>query len=421
MLFQVSLMLLKALGGFPFTKSKNTSGVVPKDNHQKVPSSHQREDGLSDYGYYDQLQRRDVYKQSRGWMLWSLCVSVIMVCYLVNTIVVVHFMGEGDLIIHKSTFVVAKKTHITICSLSIFLMVTYMTANKWTAKEMITKLNILLNTYEPTEDLIHKIFFMINMVLFWSSYCCTLVIYIFYVIFKPSMNVAREICTSFLYCLVNTIAMTFFYSATRVMCTVYQDIRTHLSCVISSSDDTERWCYRDAGSSPFVVSATTSCTNCHCKATTGLIRTEPLCEVESVESTNISTNITHRKDESLSVPRNWHNGDPRGINSKPKKERVVAAKHQLLTLQVFLKEIQKNLLAVHAFHRSLIDYLGALITLMMLTSVVYCILSCFYLSYLHQFNIPKRFMSVAYLVMAILPVVVLANIPVMLQSQVTVY
>lgn len=207
--------------------------------------------------------------------------------------------------------------------------------------------------------------------------------------------------------------MTFFYSAVRIMCTVYEDITTSVSQTFSSSKN-QSYSQKVPEGAPLGTSEISRISQR--QYPTYLLRSMSLCELTEAGKYS-RTNVTRSKETFINIPSSLHEHHSAShFNDEQESGSITST--NCFCLQMLRNEVQTMLIEVRQFHQLLNDYLGPLITLIILTSLVYSILSCFYLFNFTQFSLAMRAVSVSYVGLAFLPLVVLTNIPVMLQTQV---
>lgn len=149
---QISLYLLKILGGFPFRRKEEKASVISETSVLKSFSSKPHRLDLRKVQYTQRLEAVHKYELSRGWKLWSSVVFATVLCYLVYTILVLFSYYESSYSHYDNTFFVAKKIRVFICSASIVLMMAYFRAKRRVAKDVMTRLQMLITSVHVTSE-----------------------------------------------------------------------------------------------------------------------------------------------------------------------------------------------------------------------------------------------------------------------------
>lgn len=314
------------------------------------------------------------YEVRLGYRIWTGCVALVMLCHAV--VALFEIPNTNQKFTTQVTLLVANKVREVITSLTVVVMEVY----------LLSKSSLALLTASQCLDLLpashgHSSSFSSNVWVTVSGIffiICNIVVLTSYV--AHSTHVERNIkneailysftqCTeTIIYLLVNTFVIIFFYTVIQILCGVLENVRKQLM---------EAWATKQKWES--ATQQTPCVLPCHAETIAKGSSTDPSFCTHAGKNSKVKF--------------------PEDLADVTKSSRTMLA--QLQTLQ-----------------RSLNRYLGLPVTLIMLTSVIYSILACFYLSYMRRMTGWMRLMSISYLAMAIVPQLLLSNFPVFLQTQV---
>ncbi|KAK8383283.1 hypothetical protein O3P69_011632 [Scylla paramamosain] len=248
----------------------------------------------------------------------------------------------------------------------------YLLASSSSAVETVNQyLDLMPVSRRRPATLLTDLWVAVSGVLFLGGNCIVLTSYVYYLIHNGICGYIFHVITQYietiLYLLINCFVITYLYTVILLFCVVFERIKRQLIGVCSRLDVRE-----DVNIHKIIL-----------KMYEGEASVQPP-DTESDVATHRRANKANKVSEDL--------------------KRIA-------------KDCRRTLSQMHLLHYSLNRYLGLPITLIMLTSVVYSILACFYLSYMYFMTTAMRIMSVSYFLIGVLPQILLSNLPVLLQTQ----
>ena len=308
-----------------------------------------------------------------GWRVWAWCVGLILVCYVTLVVFEVPRVGTRYST-WPATLMVANKVREMITSLTVLITEIYLLASSSRAVETANLyLDLLPASGRRPATIQTDLCVAVSGVLFLGGNCVVLASYVYYLTYNGICGYIFYVITQYvetiLYLLINCFVVTYLYTVVLLFCAVFERIKRQLVEACSKCDVTE-----DVNLRRIIFNMYRGETN--------------------VQPPDIDTDAaTHRR-----------------ANSKANKGGEDLVK--------IAKDSRRTLTQLHLLHYSLNRYLGLPITLIMLISVVYSILACFYLSFMYFMTNAMRVMSVSYFMIGFLPQILLSNLPVLLQTQV---
>ncbi|XP_045113754.1 uncharacterized protein LOC123506010 [Portunus trituberculatus] len=363
---RVSLFLLRLVGGFPYQRRKT-------NEYMKTVTQVYTQMYVSEAGQRRaSAERPPRYHARTGWRVWAWCLGIILVCYVTLVVFEVPRVGTRYSA-WPATLMVANKVREMITSLTVLVTEVYLLASSSRAVETTNQyLDLLPASGRRPATLTTDLCVAVSGLLFLGGNCIVLASYVYYLSYNGICGYIFYVITQYvetiLYLLINCFVIAYLYTVILLFCTMFEKMKRQLVEACSKWDISEDVNLRRIISQMYA------------------------CEA-SVQPPDTDTDVvTHRR-----------------VNSKANKGSEDLAR--------VAKDCRRTLTQLHLLHYSLNRYLGLPITLIMLTSVVYSILACFYLSYMFFMTNAMRVMSVSYFMIGVLPQILLSNLPVLLQTQ----
>ena len=310
------------------------------------------------------------YQTRVVWQVWACCLVLVLLCYTGVVVIEIPHV-KSHYVAWPKTLMVANKVREIITSVTVLMMEVYLLSSSSLALETSNQyLNLLPASGRHSARLSTDAWLAVSGVVFLAGNCLVLSSYIFYLIQKGDnwyiYFVFTQYIETILYLLINSFVISYFYTVILLFCGVFERIKTQLLEACSKSKD----------------------------GTDVNLQKSIFGREVSVQPPDIDTN-----------------------SSKHMRTKVKANKASE-DLTKITKDCQRTLTQLHLLQHSLNRFLGLPITLIMLTSVVYSLLACFYLSYMSHVTSAMQLMSVSYFMIGILPELLLSNLPVLLQTKV---
>lgn len=367
---QLSLYLLSLLGGFPYRRNRESKDVKKKSlveskvcflNEAAKPS---RKESKSASKHY---------QASLGLRFWAGCVALVMLCHVIAA--VMQIPQNYHAFRHQKTLRVANKVREIITSLTIVAMEAHIMSTSSLAILTADQcLDLLPASRGHSSKLFADVSVAVSSVLFIISSISVLISYVIHIQLVPNIEqgvlyLFTQYVETIIYILVNAFVITYLYTVIQIQCGAFEAVREQLK---------EAWTRKAEEEPPLPTISYSK----HC-----------LGETKAKLPKNSLGSCTHLQTK--------YNVNKFGED-----------------LGKVTKNIRVILAQVHALQRSLKRFLGLPITLIMLISVVYSILACFFLSYIGTMTVAVFLMSISYFTMALVPQLLLSNFPVLLQNQV---
>lgn len=364
---QLSLFFLRLVGGFPYQRREN-------NEYMKTVTQVYTQTHVIDAGPRRAAAERPPRYQARaGWRVWTWCLGLILVCF----VTLIAFEVPNVTTRYSSwpmTLTVANRVREMITSVTVLVTEVYLLTSSSRAVETANQyLDLLPDSRRSSATLLTDVCVVVCGVLFLGGISLILTAYVYYLTYNGICGYIFYVITQhveiILYLLINCSVISYLYTVILLFCSVFEKIKRQL--VEASSK-----CYVGED------------VNLH-----KIILKMYECEA-SVQPSDTETDFTtHRR--------------PNTKANKGSDDLPRTAKH-----------CRRTLTQLHLLQYSLNRYLGLPITLIMFTSIVYSILACFYMSFMFFLTNAMRVMSVAYLLIGVLPQILLSNMPVLLQTQV---
>lgn len=367
---QLSLYLLSFLGGFPYRRKRESKNVKMKSltkskvcflNEAAKPSREESNSGSKHY------------KASVGWRLWVGCVVLVMLCHVIAALMQIPRINHNFR--QQTTLRVANKVRETITSLTVVAMEAHLLSTSSLA--LLTAgqcLDLLPDSRGHSSNFFSDVSVAVSGVLFIISSSFVLTSYVIHIQVRQNFEegvlyLFTQYVETTIYILVNAFVITFLYTVIQINCGALETVRKQLK---------EAW--------------------------------------------------TRKREEEAALPTILYGKHGLGeTKAKVPKNDLSSSTHSQTKYNVTkfdedLGKVTKNIRVIlaqlHALQRSLKRFLGLPVTLIMLISVVYSILACFFLSYMDTMTASMLLMSISYFTMALVPQLLLSNFPVLLQTQV---
>ncbi|XP_063883953.1 uncharacterized protein LOC135112926 [Scylla paramamosain] len=362
---QLSLFLLRLVGGFPYQRREN-------NEYMKTVTQVYTQMHASEAGHRRASAERPPRYQARvGWRVWAWCLGLILVCYVTLVLFEVQRVNTRYSS-WPTTLMVANKVREMITALTVLVTEVYLLASSSSAVETVNQyLDLMPVSRRRPATLLTDLWVAVSGVLFLGGNCIVLTSYVYYLTYNGICGYIFYVITQYietiLYLLINCFVIAYLYTVILLFCVIFERIKRQLVGACSRLDVRE-----DVNIHKIIL-----------KMYEGEASVQPP-DTESDVATHRRANKANKVSEDL--------------------KRIA-------------KDCRRTLSQMHLLHYALNRYLGLPITLIMLTSVVYSILACFYLSYMYFMTTAMRIMSVSYFLIGVLPQILLSNLPVLLQTQ----
>lgn len=333
---------------------------------------------LNDAGEVDQEESKSGsrhYQASLGWRLWAGCVALLMVCHVIAALL--EIPNPSSEFMKQKTLSVANKVREIITNLTVVVMEVHLLSKSSLALLTASQcLDLLPASREHSGSLSSHVLVALSGVLFIISSSSVLTSYVVHAHMRCDLTqggvvyVFTQSVETIIYILVNAFVITFLYIVIQILCGALRTVRKQLK---------EAW-MRKKRAGDVVTPPIPYCKMC-------------LREIKAkIPSKDFGSNT----------------------NSQTKRHIIKVGED----LTKITKNSREILMQLHALQRSLNHFLGLPVTVIMLISVVYSILACFFLSYMNMVTAWMRVMAASYFTMALMPQLLLSNFPVLLQTQV---